>query len=528
MHPSIVYTGTWSLYSGSGPYSDTLHYSDTTGDSAQVKFSGSSIKLVYAANVNNGPVNLAIDGGAPTSLNEYSSSLQWQQQWSSGTLPMGTHTLVLTVTSGTRVNVDAFIVAATAPPTSTNTPTATNTASPTNTPVLPPSSVCVLAYFDWNVNGTRDLTEPVLAGARITVTGPGGSSVGSLITNGTEPRCFSSLPAGNYTVLEENPAGFADTTAGTVTAPVTTTATTIVTFGDSISRPNGIVSDASRNHLFVASKNTNTVVVLDELTQRVLTTVGVESQPLGLGLVNDRVFVANSRSATVTVIDAASLTKMGTVSLNGHCEGGPMYVAVNPLTKRAYAGLYGVGRVAVIDATTNTLADCLIAGLGTFGVAVNSSLGQLYATNRDDMSLQVYDIAAPPNHLIQTFRVGAVPFFVAANAGSSEVYSTVAFDSPDYAIPSTLEIFNANSSGVALKTTRVISNTDDGGAVWFSPTNNKVYVAATHDNELLVLDPTSYAVLQTIPMTDPFYIAENPGLGRIYVTNRNANAITIH
>jgi DNA-binding beta-propeller fold protein YncE len=143
------------------------------------------------------------------------------------------------------------------------------------------------------------------------------------------------------------------------------------------------------------------------------------------------------------------------------------------------------------------------------------------------MSLQVFDTSVSPGQLIQTNRLGGVPFFVQSNAVTNEVYAMVAYDRPEYATPMNLEVFSAKPTGATLKYIALIGNTDDGGAIWASQTNGKVYVAETHDNQLQVFDPKTYLLLQTVPMTDPFAIAEDPGLGRIYISNPNTNAITL-
>ena len=294
-----------------------------------------------------------------------------------------------------------------------------------------------------------------------------------------------------------------------------------------VSEPKGMVSDTSRNRLYVASRNTNSVVVWDEIARSNLATIPVGSKPWGVGLVNDRVFVANNSSTSVSVMSAATMTKMTDINLNGKCDGGPANVAVNPVTKRVYVAMYGMGRVAVIDATNNTLVGCLTTGLGTFGVAVNQNLNQLYVTNRDGMNLQVFNISSVPGSLIKDVPLGGVPFFVQSNISTNEVYVMVAFDSPNYDNANNLQVYTATATDVSLTYATVIGNTSDGGMVWVSQASGALYVAATKNNQLQIVDPVTFAIVQTISMTDPFGITENRGLGRMYISNRNINSISI-
>ena len=119
---SIIYSGTWDLFTASGPYAGTDHYSDTTGASASFTFSGTKITYVYPTYINRGSVQIYIDGVYQTTVNLLSSTLAWQQMWDSGALAAGTHTIAIYGTGG-RVDLDAFIInrtgAVITPPTAT-------------------------------------------------------------------------------------------------------------------------------------------------------------------------------------------------------------------------------------------------------------------------------------------------------------------------------------------------------------------------------------------------------------------------
>jgi YVTN family beta-propeller protein len=294
-----------------------------------------------------------------------------------------------------------------------------------------------------------------------------------------------------------------------------------------VQEPKGLASDTTRNRLYVTSRNTNSVLVWDEIAQRTLTTIPVGQKPWGVGVVNNRVFVGNSNSASVSVIDATRMAKMTDIRLNGVCDGGPTNLAVNPNNNRVYVALYGMGRVAVIDATSNTLVDCVPTAGGTTGVAVNPLLNQMYVSNRDAKNLQVFDISAVPARLIWTEPLGGVPYFVQANLSTSEVYVTVAYDAGDYLNANNLQAYSASDVGLSLSVATIIGNTYDGGFLWVSQASGALYIAATADNKLQIMDLTSFSIVQTIPMPDPFGITENRGLSRMYIGNRGINSIDI-
>jgi hypothetical protein len=99
--PNIFYSGAWTSYSGSGPYLNTLHFTNSPGASATIIFTGTSFNLIYTAFSNRGNLDIFVDGVKITTLNEYSATLIWQNIWTSPTFASGTHTIRL-------VNVSAY------------------------------------------------------------------------------------------------------------------------------------------------------------------------------------------------------------------------------------------------------------------------------------------------------------------------------------------------------------------------------------------------------------------------------------
>ena len=105
---------------------------------ANVAFVGRSIDLIGPLGSAYGKASVSLDGGAPTTLDLYSSTFQAKQQlFSSGPIAEGPHTLQVTVlgsknasSTGTYVWVDAFDIVGeigaadtTAPVTSSSTTT---------------------------------------------------------------------------------------------------------------------------------------------------------------------------------------------------------------------------------------------------------------------------------------------------------------------------------------------------------------------------------------------------------------------
>jgi len=111
--PAWTYTGNWGSLTTSGPYADTLHYSMSVSDRAEVTFTGQQFQLIYTALVDRGSVDIYIDGVKVTTLNE-SGPGSWQQKWTSDPLSSGQHTARFEHASGGIIDIDAIHIIAAA------------------------------------------------------------------------------------------------------------------------------------------------------------------------------------------------------------------------------------------------------------------------------------------------------------------------------------------------------------------------------------------------------------------------------
>ncbi len=111
----ITYTGTWLDFIASGSSGGKYKYADSPA-SATITFTGTRIDWIATKGYTQGKARLILDGGDPVTVDLYNpTTLRQVRVWSSGELPDGPHTLVISWTGessvssgGTRVNVDAF------------------------------------------------------------------------------------------------------------------------------------------------------------------------------------------------------------------------------------------------------------------------------------------------------------------------------------------------------------------------------------------------------------------------------------
>ncbi|MBI3329252.1 MAG: YncE family protein [Nitrospinae bacterium] len=120
---------------------------------------------------------------------------------------------------------------------------------------------------------------------------------------------------------------------------------------------------------YITNRDSNTVSIIDTVTNTVVTSVAVGAEPGGVAVhpAGTRVYVKNEGSHSVSVIDTATHTVVATVPV-----GSPGGVAVHPAGTRVYAVSAGVSdSVSVIDTTSNTVVATVPVGAGPVGVAVH-------------------------------------------------------------------------------------------------------------------------------------------------------------
>lgn len=158
-----------------------------------------------------------------------------------------------------------------------------------------------------------------------------------------------------------------------------------------------VAVDPDTGNAYVTAEYANTVTVIDE-DANVLATVNVGSTPKGLAVdaTNDRVFVANFGSGTVSVIRTTDYTNAATITVGT----GPLAVAVDEGDGKTYVTNQGGNTVSVIDATTLGVTNIGVGGQPS-GVAVDSALTphQAYVSNWASATVSVVDEPAAPGPL---------------------------------------------------------------------------------------------------------------------------------
>lgn len=100
---NVTYSGDWSLPNAtqSGWFGNTISFSNVPGSTASFTRSGTRIKVYAERMASHGTGTITLDGGAPVAVSFNTAPLGLQVLiWDSGTISAGSHTVVLTCTSG--------------------------------------------------------------------------------------------------------------------------------------------------------------------------------------------------------------------------------------------------------------------------------------------------------------------------------------------------------------------------------------------------------------------------------------------
>ena len=418
-------------------------------------------------------------------------------------------------------------------------------------------TICVLSFNDLNSDGDWDAGEGLLSGATISVTNSLGQVVGTRTTNGTEPFCFSNLPAGLYTIIEVNPAGYSSTSPDLITANVVTGGSVLGTFGNvqftptptatstptatatftptptqtptntptpicamtaiytttNVIQPKGIAVDAGTGRVYVANFNTSSVTVINDATGALLSmfsTGGTHANQLALNPVTNKLYVTNRDSDNVSVLNPVNGALLAQIPVGSH----PFGIAVNPNTNRIYVANFDSGTVSIIDGNTNTVIDTVNVGTLPAFITIDPLTNRVYVSVFASGQVAVLDGAT--NVVIANIATGSDPFGIAVNPYTQRLYVTTR-DVFAVRVFDTQTLANVATVPLANEPFMVAVNT-----------NANTFLVTTLDNRLTKFSGGTNAILdiKTLGAQPTDGLAVNPVTNRVYVANNSLNSVT--
>ncbi len=119
----------------------------------------------------------------------------------------------------------------------------------------------------------------------------------------------------------------------------------------------------------------------------VVATVNVGIRPMALEFnpSNNNIYVANQGSNSISVIDSLTNTVNTTVNVGNS----PRALEFNPSNNNMYVINFGLIDISVIDSSTNSVVETVGVGFGSIDLEFNPSNNNIYVANQGSNSISV-------------------------------------------------------------------------------------------------------------------------------------------
>ena len=270
----------------------------------------------------------------------------------------------------------------------------------------------------------------------------------------------------------------------------------------------GIVVNPQSGKFYAVSTAKDTVTVLDP-TGHVLFRTPVGKEPVSIALNPDtnRVYVANSGSGNVSVIDGMTDKVVATVPVGDL----PYTMAVNRATNEVYVSRTFSDVTVIIDGRTNA-PTTVKAGVGD-AVAAESLDSETYMTSFESVHATTFEGA--DNHVAKVVTPNHM-WAMATNPVTRKVYAVSVGNS-------NVTVIDGKSHG-----TTVVKSGEVPCAVVVDYNSGKVFVANFASNDVTVIDGASDSVIGTVNVgPKPQAIAVDSSNHKVYVVSTHESTTTV-
>ncbi len=176
------------------------------------------------------------------------------------------------------------------------------------------------------------------------------------------------------------------------------------------------------NRGFPSYKGTVTVINANNNNSTTTVNVGLKPQAIAVNSVTNKIYVLNDSSNTVTIIDgvtdSTSTINVGKQGALGIGFPQSSRIVVNPVTNNIYVSNDGSNTVTVINGLDGSTATVAV-GNNPYAIAVNSATNKIYVANNSSNTVTIINGA---NNSTTTLPTGASPVAIAANSVTNTIY----------------------------------------------------------------------------------------------------------
>ncbi len=275
--------------------------------------------------------------------------------------------------------------------------------------------------------------------------------------------------------------------------------------------PNAIAYDSANGYIYVADSGSAQVTVINGANNTIVGSVSVGGDPRGLAVdaADDYIYVANAGSGNLSVIAGSNDTVVGTVSGLNDPDGG----AYDSANGYVYVVDGGGSNLTVVNGSTALSAGSVTVGYEPQLDTFDSVNGHIYVS----MNVGVVPVKGSDDAVLASISTGTYPAglgvdtlndrLYVANTASDDV--TVIKGSTDADLASVPA--GSNPEGVA-----------------FDSGNGYVYVTNVGSDNLTVINGTSDTGVGTIPVgASPYAAVYDPVNGCLYVADSGSDNVTV-
>jgi YVTN family beta-propeller protein len=261
--------------------------------------------------------------------------------------------------------------------------------------------------------------------------------------------------------------------------------------------PHSAVITPDEEVIFVANtgfgtQTSRSVTAFSTSTHAVLATINVGFGPLDLVMspAGDRVYVTNSDSRSVSVIDVNALREVTRINLGGLVDG-PFGIAVSPDGQTLYASDIGSAQIFVVDNDIGNVTGQISVLPSPRSIAISPDGATLYVSGFEG-DIGVVDVGA--GREVERISTPSGVFRVAVSPDGATVYAT---DQDG----SNLLVIDASQRRVT-RTVKVLPTGSNTRGLALSPDGDRIYVTNANSNDLVVFDATSLSVVANYKLGD--------------------------
>jgi YVTN family beta-propeller protein len=257
------------------------------------------------------------------------------------------------------------------------------------------------------------------------------------------------------------------------------------------------------DYIYVANSGSVTVSVINAQNNTVVKNIPVGKYPSFIGGFGDYIYVANSGNNTVSVIDPSTNTVVKNIPV------GKYPIFIGGFGDYIYVANLGSSTVSVINAQNNTVVKNIPVGKSPRFIYTSGNY--TYVANSGNNTVSVIDPST--NTVVKNIPVGKSPSFIYTSGN----YTYVANSGNN-----TLSVINAHNN-------TVVKNIPVGKIPSFiNGFGDYIYVANSGNNTVSVIDPSTNTVVKNIPVGKyPIFIDIFGFRNYTYVANSGNNTLSV-